>query len=67
MSTDMSPKAVATRLRRASQLRRLCLSLGKAKRLDRDGLAAAASNPKEKGELKSSSHRQKPQVTRGHD
>ena len=30
MKVDMSPQAVTTRLRRASQLRRLCLSLGKA-------------------------------------
>ncbi len=28
---DMSSKAVTTRLKRASQLRRLCLSLGAAK------------------------------------
>jgi hypothetical protein len=31
MKTDLSTKAIATRLRRVSQLRRLCLSLGKAK------------------------------------
>lgn len=31
MPIDMSAKAVTTRLRRASQLRRLCLSLAKAK------------------------------------
>jgi hypothetical protein len=31
MKVDMSPKAVAVRLKRASQLRRLCLALGKAK------------------------------------
>jgi len=31
MPTDMSARAVTTRLRRASQLRRLCLSLAKAK------------------------------------
>ena len=31
MRVDMSAKAVKTRLRRASQLRRLCLSLAKAK------------------------------------
>jgi hypothetical protein len=30
MSVDMSPRAVTTRLRRVSQLRRLCLSLGRA-------------------------------------
>jgi len=27
----MSPKAISTRLKRVAQLRRLCLSLGKAK------------------------------------
>lgn len=31
MKIDMSPKAVDTRLRRVSQLRRLCLALAKAK------------------------------------
>jgi hypothetical protein len=30
MRVDMSPKAVTVRLKRVSQLRRLCLSLGKA-------------------------------------
>jgi hypothetical protein len=30
MRVDMSAKAVTTRLQRASQLRRLCLSLGQA-------------------------------------
>ena len=29
MKVDMGPKAVTARLRRVSQLRRLCLSLGK--------------------------------------
>ena len=31
MNVDMSAKAVTTRLRRVSQLRKLCLSLAKAK------------------------------------
>ena len=31
MKVDMSPEAIATRLKRVSQLRELCLSLGKAK------------------------------------
>ncbi|MHC4469424.1 MAG: hypothetical protein ACYTDY_05795 [Planctomycetota bacterium] len=31
MRVDMSPRAISTRLRRVAQLRRLCLSLGKAK------------------------------------
>jgi hypothetical protein len=30
MKVDMSPSAVTLRLRRVSQLRRLCLALGKA-------------------------------------
>jgi hypothetical protein len=33
MKVDMSPKAVTVRLKRASQLRRLCLALGQAKPL----------------------------------
>ena len=37
MKTDMSPRAVTTRLRRASQLRRLCVSLGKARSVDSGG------------------------------
>ena len=35
MKVDMSAQAVTIRLKRASQLRRLCLALGKAKSLDR--------------------------------
>ena len=31
MKVDMSAKAVTARLKRVSQLRRLCLSLGRAK------------------------------------
>lgn len=31
MDVDMSPEAVTIRLKRASQLRRLCLELGKMK------------------------------------
>jgi hypothetical protein len=31
MNVDMSPKAISTRLKLVSQLRRLCLSLAKAK------------------------------------
>jgi hypothetical protein len=34
MKVDMSSKAVTTRLIRVAQLRRLCLSLGKAKPVD---------------------------------
>jgi hypothetical protein len=33
MKVDMSPKAISARLRIVSQLRRLCLSLAKAKPL----------------------------------
>lgn len=31
MSVDMSPSAITLRLKQVSQLRRLCLALGKAK------------------------------------
>jgi hypothetical protein len=34
MKVDMSAKAVTMRLKRASQLRRLCVALGKAKPLE---------------------------------
>ena len=34
MKVDMSPEAVTARLKLASQLRRLCLALGKARPLD---------------------------------
>jgi hypothetical protein len=34
MKVNMSSQAVACRLRRVSQLRRLCLSLGKAKAVE---------------------------------
>jgi hypothetical protein len=34
MKVDMSPEAVTARLKLASQLRRLCLSLGKARPVD---------------------------------
>ncbi len=37
MKVEMSPKAVSTRLKRVSQLRRLCLSLAKAKPLAKPG------------------------------
>ena len=37
MKIDMSPQAVTTRLRRASQLRRLCVALGKARSVDSAG------------------------------
>jgi hypothetical protein len=36
MKTDMSPQAVTARLRLVSQLRRLCLSLAKARPLPPD-------------------------------
>ena len=42
MKVDMSPHAVTVRLPRVSQLRRLCLALGKAK--PRAGPRAATHN-----------------------
>jgi hypothetical protein len=34
MKVDMSPKAVTVRLKRASQLRRLCVALGKSRPIE---------------------------------
>ncbi len=36
MKVDMSPKAVSVRLKLVSQLRRLCLSLAKAKPVQKE-------------------------------
>ncbi len=44
---DMSSEAIATRLKRVSQLRRLCLSLGKAKIESKDELLDAATTENE--------------------
>ena len=38
---DMSSEAIATRLKRVSQLRRLCLSLGKARVLNDDAIESS--------------------------
>jgi hypothetical protein len=35
MKVDMSPKAVTVRLKRVSQLRRLCVALGKGKPIEK--------------------------------
>lgn len=35
MKVDMSSKAVTVRLKRVSQLRRLCLALGKQRRIEK--------------------------------
>lgn len=35
MKVDMSPKAVTVRLKRASQLRRLCVALGRGKPIEK--------------------------------
>ena len=49
MKVDMSPKAVTVRLMRVSQLRRLCLALGKAKRVEHPAtpkpVAGATTDP----------------------
>jgi hypothetical protein len=37
MKADMSPHAVTVRLMRVSQLRKLCLALGKAKPVEQPG------------------------------
>jgi hypothetical protein len=44
MTVDMSPAAVTARLRQVSELRRLCLSLSKAKPVD-SGAVTDAKNP----------------------
>ena len=44
MSVDMSARGITTRLKRVSQLRRLCLLLGKAKATDQ----TTTDNKKEK-------------------
>ncbi len=53
---DMSSEAIATRLRRVSQLRRLCLSLGRARTLDDDEIVSTSEdrndNPENSADLK---------------
>ncbi len=48
MKVDMSAKAVTLRLKRASQLRRLCVALGKGKPIEKarcaDSMAAGATD-----------------------
>ena len=46
MKVDMSSEAVSTRLKRVSQLRRLCLALGKATPVTP---ASSAPTPKREG------------------
>lgn len=48
MATDMSAKAVTARLRRASQLRRLCVSLAKARPIPLTGTPDAEAGPDER-------------------
>lgn len=43
MKVDMSPKAVTLRLKRVSQLRRLCLALGKAHRVEHSANSKTSS------------------------
>jgi len=45
MKVDMSPKAITVRLKRASQLRKLCLSLGKAKPIKEVSAEEGKSDP----------------------
>lgn len=44
MKVDMSPKAVTARLKLVSQLRRLCLALGKARPVDRPVVQPAVAD-----------------------
>ena len=54
MKVDMSESAIAIRLRRVSQLRRLCLSLSKAKPL---ASSAGSANSKEAANQRRASRR----------
>jgi len=45
MKVDMSPGAVTARLKVASQLRRLCLALGKGRPVDRRVVQPSLSDP----------------------
>ena len=47
MKPDMSRKAITDRLRRVSQLRRLCISLGKAKPVRPSGSTSRPRPPAE--------------------
>jgi hypothetical protein len=46
MKVDMSPPAVTLRLKRVSQLRRLCLALGKATVVPASIVRSQKMNPK---------------------
>lgn len=48
ISRDMSPKAISRRLRIVSDLRILCLKLGRAKRLRSEGSKTQQSDPPER-------------------
>lgn len=45
MKVDMSPEAVTARLKLVSQLRRLCLALGKARPVDHSAEPPAVADP----------------------
>ena len=47
MKVDMSAKAVTVRLKRVSQLRRLCVALGKAKPLEGPPSSRSTGDPVE--------------------
>ena len=49
MKIDMSPEAVALRLKRVSQLRRLCLELGKMKPVEAPRGGRIAARRQEQG------------------
>lgn len=49
MKVDMSPEAVVLRLKRVSQLRRLCLELGKMKPVEATRADGIASRPQPRG------------------
>jgi len=49
MKIDMSPEAVALRLKRVSQLRRLCLELGKMKPVEAPRAEGIAARQQQRG------------------
>lgn len=64
MKVDMSAEAVTIRLKRASQLRRLCLELGKMKPVGSSNPAAANSGASDPASPRKSHERREPEKAR---
>jgi hypothetical protein len=63
MDVDMSPEAVTIRLKRASQLRRLCLELGKMKPVTSTKPSAAETGAADPASPMESRERHEPPVS----